>query len=520
MFTKISFLRQKENCVLLCMIQLKTTVYTLLTIITTCWISGIFTGCQTQEESRSAPNVLFIAIDDLRPELGCYGENHMVTPNLDRLAANGRLFTRHYTQAPTCGVSRYSLLTGLRPLGRNQLNNNVLRNRMIEMQDQSTESMAHMFRENGYYTAALGKISHYPDGKLYSYDGEVEGEWEMPRSWDEQWGPVGKWKTAWNAFFGYSDGSNRNMAKGEYPAFEAAEVADTAFPDGLIAEKAIETLQKVKDQPFFLAVGFFKPHLPMTAPKRYWDLYDSAKLEISPNPELPEGLNEQSIQQSGEMPNNYDHPEEFIPGKPLSTAYAKQLRHAYFACVSYVDAQVGKVLDELERLGLDENTIVVVWGDHGWHLGDHTLWAKHTTFERALRSAFIVKSPGMGQPGIATDAIVETVDIYPTLAELCGLKAPEQLGGESFAHVMSDPSSRTQNETRAIGYWRNRITLRTEDYRIAQYIDGSSPETELFDHRTDPLETRNVADEHPEIVAQLLPVLEEEITRWKEAEER
>jgi arylsulfatase A-like enzyme len=462
-------------------------------------------GTAAQQPGTGSPgrmNVLFIAVDDLRPELGAYGDAVARTPNLDRLAAGGMLFQRHYAQVPTCGASRYALLTGQRPVTPEHLSNEVFVKLLPRVEHPRPESFAHLFRRNGYHTASIGKISHYPDGRVYTYGGKGTGELEMPFSWNEVEGPVGKWGTAWNAFFGYADGSSRNASPGNRPAWEVADVPDTGYPDGLIAEAAVSKLGELKDRSFLLAVGFFKPHLPFTAPKRYWDLYDPDRIGLSPNPGAPDGINPASLHRSGEMFNNYgSHPSEGGAGVRISDEYARTLRHAYYAAVSYVDAQIGRVVDELDRLGLSDNTIVVVWGDHGWHLGDHTIWGKHTTFERALRSPLIVRVPGMRNPGGATDAIVETVDIYPTLAELCGLSAPPGLGGASFSEVIDDPAA--QGSGVAFGYWHGRRTMRTDRYRITEHVEGR-PRVELFDHREDPHETINVAKERPEVVERLL----------------
>ncbi len=458
---------------------------------------ALFVGISCSEPEEETPlNVLFIAIDDLRPQLGAYGENIMVTPHLDQLAAESRLFERHYVQVPTCGASRYAMLTGLRPTTPDHLSNQAIRILLPREELPRPESFVHLFRRNGYHTTAIGKIGHYVDGRLYSYEGEGDGAPEMPFSWDEHLMPYEKWGTAWNSFFAYADGSNRNMNRGHYPAYERVDVPDTAYPDGLIAETAIQKLDDLQDEPFFLGVGFFKPHLPFTAPEKYWALYDPDSLDVSPNPEAPVGINSNSLHPSNEMFASYAHPHR---GK----ANDKILRHAYYASVSYVDAQVGKVLDELDRLGLREKTIVVVWGDHGWHLGDQTIWGKHTTFERALRSALIVQVPGMKNPGQPTQGIVETLDLYPTLAELAGLDAPTDLTGTSFVPLLNDPSLPGKNG--AFGYWRGRSTLRTDRYRLVVYEDSTEiPRIELFDHETDPFETKNVASMHPERVAKLM----------------
>lgn len=453
------------------------------------------------------PNVLFLAVDDLRPQTGAYGESGMVTPNFDRFAAQSRLFERHYVQVPTCGASRYALLTGTRPSSAAHTRNDAIRDLLPKTEQKTPESFAHLFRRAGYRTVSIGKISHYVDGRIYSYAGEGEGEFEMPFSWDRRLMPYEKWGTAWNAFFGYADGSNRNMERGAYPPFEKADAPDTAYPDGLIAEQAAAQLRELQDEPFLLAVGFFKPHLPFTAPAKYWDLYDRAEIDISPNPDAPQGVNPASLHPGGEMFGNYRHDEEGGAGVRVSDDHARLLRRAYYASVSFVDAQVGKVLDELDRLGLADNTIVVVWGDHGWHLGDHAVWGKHTTFERSLRSVLMMRVPGMSAPGAPARGIVETLDIYPTLADYAGLDAPAGLTGSSLRPLLEDPAH--PGKDAAFGYWRGRLTMRTERYRIVKYEPpGDGPEYELFDHRSDPHETVNVAADRPETAAALRAQLE------------
>jgi len=312
-------------------------------------IAGALRVAAAAEEAPAAAprhNVLFIAIDDLRPQLNCYGEKYMVTPHLDKLAAGGRRFERHYVQAPTCGASRYALMTGLRPSTPRSMDNGAFAD-LAEPTPERPESMAHLFRRHGYRTVCLGKISHQPDGRVFSYDGRGDGHLELPHSWDEVGAAPGKWETAWNAFFGYADGSAR--VPGKTPAFEAADVEDEGYPDGLLAGAAVEKLRELKDKPFFLAVGFYKPHLPFNAPRKYWDLYDRDEIPLSPNPEAPAHIDiKRSLHGSGEMFGSYRHPERGGAGKRISDDYARTLRHAYFAAVSYADAQAGKLLDELE----------------------------------------------------------------------------------------------------------------------------------------------------------------------------
>lgn len=470
----------------------------------------IFSGCNsTPEKIRSQPNVLFICVDDLRPELGCYGNDYIKSPNLDKLAGEGVLFTHHFVNIPTCGSSRNCLLTGQLPISVAHLNNYITANTISKQaENEVPETFIHQLKRNGYYTVGIGKITHHPDGYVYGYTDPESDQLELPYSWNEMLLNDKKWGSGHNAFFGYADGSNRNTLKGEVKPYECADVPDTAYVDGLTANLAIEKLKELKQkgQPFFLGVGFFKPHLPFTAPKKYWDLYKEEDIPLSPVPFIPENVNKASLHASGEF-NQYKLGEEKASLEaPVSDEYARKIRHAYFACVSFVDAQIGKVLDELERQGLAENTIVVVWGDHGWHLGDQLVWGKHTIFERALRSAFIMKVPGE-KGGKTVNKIVSTTDIYPTLMELCGTPAQHSLDGLSLTGLIQNRNDSSWRNS-AYSYFRNGISLRTERFRLTKYFRNAEPVIELYDHQTDPNETKNIADEKPEIVESLFPLLE------------
>ncbi|MFP6907354.1 MAG: sulfatase [Verrucomicrobiota bacterium] len=450
------------------------------------------------------PNVLFICIDDLRPQLNCYGEDIMVTPNLDRLAATGRLFRNHYVQVPTCGASRFALWTGRRPSKSGALGNGSF-NMLPKTDTPDAHTLPQLLRKNGYTTASIGKVSHSPDGKVYPYGGDGDGPLEMPFSWDDTAMPLGRWVTGWDTFFAYADGTSRTQRqknKTPWPPVEMHEGDDKSYPDGWIAEAAVAKLKalKAREKPFFYAVGFFKPHLPFTAPKRYWDLYDRATIQLAPAPGKPEGINKASWHGSGEM-FKYGHRTDDRRNDP---AHLRKLRHAYYACVSYTDAQVGKVLAALDEQGLRENTVVVVWGDHGWHLGDNAIWGKHSLYDRALKSAFIVRTPGMKHPGVPAEGIIESLDIYPTIAGLCHVPVPAYLTGRSFVRLLEDPAAPGKNG--ALGYWKNGRTLRSGAWRITEYSKGS-PTVELYSHAADPHETRNVASRHPELVQKLLEQL-------------
>lgn len=465
-------------------------------------------SCNSVE--KKLPNVLFIAIDDLRPELGCYGNDLIKSPNLDKLASEGRLFHNHFVQVPTCGASRYSMLSGKRPTEQIHIKNSAISETFAGKPEANIpETFAHQMKRNGYYTVSIGKISHHPDGIVYGYNEEAKGPKELPHSWNEIHSEVGKWGNGWKAFFAYANGKNRIDEKQQVFPYEKVDVKDSGFPDGLNADLAVRKLQELKEinQPFLLAVGFYKPHMPWAAPEKYWDLYDKDSILISPNPESPANIHDLSLNSCGEF-NNYKLGKEKAGRRiRLTDAYAKQLIHAYYACVSYADAQVGKVLDELKRLELDKNTMIIVWGDHGWHLGDHAQWGKHTLFERSLKSALILKIPGMRQPGIASDGIVETIDLYPTIMDFCNIDYPYELDGVSLMSMMDDPESKVKAQT--YGYFKNGISMRNERYRITKFYRDEMPTIELYDHLTDPLETINIAASKEGKVLELLPLLEE-----------
>ncbi len=459
--------------------------------------------------ASSKPNVLLIAVDDLRPELGCYGEQHMVTPHLDKLASQGRLFRNHYVQVPTCGASRYALLTGKYPRHAVAMGNNAA-SLAPKSEPAEAYSLPMLFKQNGYATVGLGKISHSADGLKGDDKSKVRsGEPELPYSWDVLWGPAGEWQDSWKAFFGYAGGKTRDRQT--TPAFEGADVPDNGYPDGLTAEEAIKQLNRLKDKPFFLAVGFYKPHLPFNAPKKYWDLYDPMKLPAAPFREAPANVDAKiSLHKGGELFGQYT-----FDGSKVSAANeanAVKLRHAYFAAVSYADAQIGRVLSELDRLGLSQNTIVVVWGDHGWHLGDHGVWGKHTLHERSLRSTLIIRTPKMQQPGQSSPALVESVDLFPTLAALSGLTSPNSLEGQSLIPLLQSPSTDWPQPARS--FWRlnghTGETIRTERYRLTRWVNDKTKEiaqVELYDHQNDPLETKNVAAMNEKTVQELSVLL-------------
>ena len=476
-----------------------------IVIIVCCLLSDV--SAQHKVLANDRPNILFILVDDLRPELGCYGHAYAKTPNIDKLASRSAIFTKHYVTVPTCGASRASLLTGRLPRKPADLSNEVLEHRLrsgIADQSAGPESFVEQFRRNGYHTVGIGKISHAADGYIYKYSDPISQQRELPNSWDELCFNPGQWKTGWNAFFGYADGTNRNSLKGEVKPYEAADVPDEGYPDGLTALLAVEKISELaaRGKPFFMGVGFFKPHLPFNAPKRYWDLYDPNDIPSAPYIGLPERVDPSSLQASGEF-NGYKRGDEKASlSETFSEEYARKIRHGYMASVSYVDAQIGKLLDALRASGLEKNTIVIIWGDHGWHLGDHRVWGKHTLSEWSLRSPLIMSGPGIPERSVV-NRIVSSIDIYPTLMSLCRLPSPDSLDGNVLMPRAGFFSSTRRNQP-AYSYFNRGVSMRTSRYRITQYHRNEKPDLELYDHRRDPFEHVNMAGRHPRLTRRLL----------------
>lgn len=421
---------------------------------------------EQQGSIKKQPNILFIAVDDLRPELNFYGANHIESPNLDKLAAESLVFNKAYCNVPVCGASRASLMTGARPT----------RNRFINAYTKKDEdhpgaiSLPLLLKQNGYTTISNGKIYHHKE--------------DDAKAWDEIWQADGLW--------GYALPESQEISKNTPRGLpvEAAEVHDSVYRDGKLALKVIKDLQKLKakGQPFFLTMGLAKPHLPFTAPKKYWDMYDRNAIQLPESYVQPKSTPKQAFHNFGEL-RQYEN----IPKKgDLPDDLAKELIHGYYACVSYIDAQIGLVLNELKRLDLEEDTIVILWGDHGWNLGDHKLWCKHVTFETALRTPLMIKVPGK-TTGETTNAITEYIDIYPTLAEIVGLEIPSTVEGKSFVPILNGEKS---EKDWAVSKFKDAVTLIKGDLFYTEWTDdqGVAYARMLFDHKTDPLELDNLAE--------------------------
>jgi iduronate 2-sulfatase len=453
------------------------------------------------------PNILFVCVDDLKPLLGCYGNKTVKSPNIDALAQCGVVFDRAYCNQAVCAPSRNALLTGRRPqsLGIYDLGTH------FRLAAPQAVTLPQHFQAAGWRTEAMGKIFHVGHGNH-----EDAASWSVPHFQaksiayllPENHSATGL--TREEALFANQKADK--LPRGA--AWEAADVPDDAYPDGKIAAEAVKRLQAAQSrpgEPFFIAVGFLRPHLPFCAPKKYWDLYDRAAFPLAERRTPPDGAPAYAPQFGGELRQYSGIPEK----GDLPEDLQRTLIHGYHAAVSYMDAQLGVVLKALEQTGLHKNTIVVLWGDHGWHLGDHGMWCKHTNYEQAARIPLIVCAPGI-KPA-RTAAFVESVDIFPTLCELAGLPAPPQpIDGKNFAVVLRDPAASIRTSVQHVYPRGERLGRAVLDdrYRLVEWkIPGHPPESadlELYDYQTDPLETKNLAASQPEVTARLRAILAKE----------
>ena len=441
---------------------------------------------QVRAHAENRYNVLFIAVDDLRPLLGCYGHSNMHTPNIDRIAQRGTLFNRAYCQFPVCNPSRTSVLTGLRPNSTG-----VHSNTDDFLQTVPTAiSLPHHFKIHGYHTHSIGKVAH------------GSAAWEDKQSWS-----VPIWRERW-----------KGIDKGTSPSWNALDVQDDDLQDGRIAKTTVDVLAEIRNRSFFLAVGFNKPHLPFYAPSQYFDLYNLQDFDLPTDSTLPI-----DTPQIASNPKTLQAYEDISTAPPLSDEKTLELIRAYAANISYIDAQVGRILDQLDMLNLTEKTVIVFWGDHGFHLGEHGLWRKNTLFEVAVRSPLIVSIPGQSFPDRSTDSLVELIDIYPTLCNICQLPTPEEVEGISMTPLIEDPIlpwktavfAQLRRTLRIVGSVDG-YTMRTDQYRYTEWGKNGEHGVELYDYYNDPNETVNIAPqaENKDLVEQLSKRLQ---AGWKSA---
>jgi arylsulfatase A-like enzyme len=439
-------------------------------------------GSIAVQAQNKKPNVLFIVVDDLRPVLGTYDYPAVKSPNIDKLASEGIQFNHAYCNVPVCGASRASLLTGLRPHYPNRF---VNWDSWAEKECPGIVSLPEAFKNNNYTTVSNGKVFHH--------------QYDMSSSWSKPpWRPD-TISVIHYADLDYTDSTSiayMNKKTGAGPYFECSTGSDSLYFDNMVTAKSIKDMKELGSagKPFFLAVGYHKPHLPFNAPKRFYDLYDS--VEIAANRFAPINLPNQ-VKNSTEI---------FVYGRTddyNSTEFHHEARRAYYACVSYVDDQIGILLQSLKDLGLEKNTIVVILGDHGWHLGEHNFWGKHNVLYNAIHSPLIIKIPGEGKPAKINE-VVEFVDIYPTLCQMAGFEEPGHLQGSSLLSLIEGKGKIWKNT--AFCEWNGARTILTERYSYSFWFEEKNKETQmLFDHKTDPAENENVADqaENTPIIAKL-----------------
>ena len=458
-----------------------------------CAVGVTLWHCQKKnEEKKAKPNVLFIIVDDLRPELGCYGEKNIISPNIDQLAASGFRFTNTYCQVPVCGASRASFLSGIRP-NRNRF---VDFGAWAERDAPDIVTLPRYFKNNGYVTVSNGKVFHHLT--------------DSQDSWSEKpWAPNVPWRnylTAENKAL--AEKNKKRINKAVANSYESADVDDYAYIDGKVLKKSISDLQRFKDsrKPFFLAVGFRKPHLPYNHPKKYWQMYAGKNIPPAENPFVPENAPAASIHNSGELRVYSD-----IPKKgSIPVEKQKVLKRAYYACVTYVDKLIGELLQTLKDEGFYDNTIIVLIGDHGYQLGEHTMWCKHCNYETSLNAPLLIRVPGQAE-NVTVTGLTEFVDIYPTLCDLVGLEIPASVQGSSLKPLLAGEKKQIKKAT--FSRYKDGESVRTERYLYTEYRnkDGELYARMLYDHQTDPEENVNIVDlpENRETVNRLAKLLQQ-----------
>ncbi|MFC2094030.1 sulfatase [Bacteroidota bacterium] len=484
----------------------------LIILFLSCLTVCLLTGCSKSCEKKS-PNILFIAIDDLRPELGCYGTEYVKSPSIDRLAENGIMFTQSYCQSAVCNPSRASLLTGLRP---DRIKVWDLR---TDFRDTSPDvvTLPQHFKNNGYHTVGIGKIYHnvLPDSLSWSEPKlHIKGYPFDPDAVYRNEKNVASLEEKKQKIIAEGNQERYIDRIGEWylkdVAYEIVDAPDDVYFDGAQTDVALEKIEELtnKEKPFFFAIGFYRPHLPFNVPKKYWDMYEREKIPLAENDYIPKDAPLMAINNLRELRGYTDFKTIPHPGDgQISEDQTRALKHGYLASVSYIDAQVGRLINKLKELKIDDNTIVVLWGDHGWKLGEHGSWCKMTNYEIDTKVPLIFSIPQLKGKSIKSKRMVEFVDVYPTLCELAGISIPETLEGTSAVPLFENPD-RPWKKAAFSQFLREGIwiapdgveymgySIRTEIYRYTEWVNWESKELaaiELYDHTTDPNENINIA---------------------------
>ncbi len=432
-----------------------------------------FLSCLVFSVANAAqPNVLFIAVDDLNCRLGCYGFDHIVSPNIDKLAKRGVRFDRAYCQYPSCGPSRASVLSGLRPDTTGIVSNKINFREHLP----NALTLPQHFRKNGYHVARVGKIYHQDNPTHIGTSGPDD-----PESWDEVINPRGRDKDEEDQLRVYTP----QLPLPDQMCYLKAEGSDHEQTDGKVTDETIRLLKQKREKPLFIGMGFYRPHIPYIAPKKYFDLYSYEK---TPLPGIPE--NYRSMVPSAALASTPEW-----PNFGTTEREARECILAYDACISFVDAQVGRLLDFLDKSGQADNTIIVLWGDHGYHLGEHGLWRKNSLFEESMRAPLIVVDPRISSPVSDCERVVEFVDIFPTVTELAGLSIPDELDGVSLVPLLKSPEAEWERPAFSQVQFRqvSGRAVRTERWRYVEWGEDGAAGVELYDQNSDPQEMNNLA---------------------------